>query len=94
MEEQTYRLGKYTFTFPRHIKYTTTECSGYSVVSFFIEGDGNFYLGEKFGKYEVVDNLYLGYRLCISNKDGWQDVPFKKDTFSLLPPYITVIEEE
>lgn len=94
LENQKYKLGKYTFTFPQNIKYTTTECESYSVVSFFIENDGNCYMGDFFGKYEVINNLYLGYRLFISNKEGWQDIPFKKDTFSYLPSCVTVIEEE
>ena len=91
---QKYKLGKYTFIFPENVKFKTTECDSYSVVSFFIENDGNTYLGQIFGKYEVINNLHLGYRLCISNKDGWQDIPFKKETFTFLPPCITTLEDE
>lgn len=83
---QEFKLGKYKFLFPKDVKHETTECDCYSVVSFFIKNESD--------KYEVIDNQYMGYRLFISNRSGWQDVPFKRETFWLLPPEIKVIEEE
>lgn len=92
LKNQNYKLGKYTFIFPKNMKFKTTECDSYSVVSFFVENDGNPYLGENFGKYEVINNPHLGYRLFVSNKDGWKDIPFRRDTFAFLPSCVTVLE--
>jgi hypothetical protein len=89
---QEYKLGKFKFIFPQDMKFDTAECDCYSAVIFLIEGAG--YLDNKFGKYEVINNRHMGYRLFVSIKEGWNDIPFKKETFGFLHPSIKVIEEE
>jgi hypothetical protein len=91
-EHQEYKLGKYKFIFPKNLSYETFSDTGYRGICFLIDEHG--YQGEKFGRYQVIDNIYLGFRMIISNMYGWQDMPFKKETFRFLPASITVIEEE
>lgn len=88
---QEYKLGKFNFIFPTNIKFVITEEDSYSTITFLIEN--NSLIGDKFDKYEIINNCYLGYRLFISNTKGWQDVPFKKETFWLLPPEVKAFEE-
>lgn len=88
---QEYKLGKFKFTFPTYLKFIISEDDSYITITFLIENDN--LIGNKFDKYEIINNYYLGYRLFISNKTGWQDVPFKKETFWLLPPEVKVSEE-
>ncbi len=49
-----------------------------------------FYIND--GRYELIHNFHLGNRILINEKSGWQDIPFKKETFGFLPPGVRAEE--
>lgn len=76
-------VGTYILLFEEHVKHETYECESYHGIIFH---DNDI-------KYDVLHNYVLGQRIIISNKHGLcQDIPFKKETFYLLPNTIKVEE--
>lgn len=84
-------LGKYSFTFPKTLTYKLFSEKGYRGICFLIkelaprDSDG-------FGKFEVIDNDYMGYRLIIRTHEQCVDMPFKQETFRFLPETVKVEE--
>lgn len=78
----TYTLDNYLIMYEPHIQVEKFSCDTYYGISFKI----------KDGHWDIVHNRYLGNRLIICPHQFWcQDVPFKKETFGLLPTGIEVL---
>jgi len=76
-------VDRYLFTYDCTVQANIFSCESYYGVSFNMND----------GRYEVIHNYHMGNRLIINPKDGrFEDVPFKPDTFWLLPPEIEVEE--
>lgn len=89
---QTYTMGSKLFVFDSNLKFETYQNEWYYGIRFIIEDDGNGLLN-KDGFYDVVHHYHMDWeRLNISNKRGWNDIPFHAGTFGLLPEGVKVIE--
>ncbi len=83
IEYNTYTLDKYLLMFDIGTSYKTYECESYYGIIFSV-GDMT---------YDVIHNKLLGNRILINGIDGsWKDIPFKSETFWLLPENVKVIE--
>jgi len=83
--KDTFRIDKYILTFDHNIKTEIFSETQYYGIIFHMDN----------GKYEVMHNFDLGNRLLINLKNGAnKDVPFKEETFWLLPPVINAKEME
>jgi hypothetical protein len=81
----TYTFDKYLILYHPNIKTKKNECVDYYGMTFFID---------EF-EYHLVHNYHMGNRILINNKRGHnQDIPFKKETFWLLPEQIQVLQIE
>lgn len=52
--------------------------------------DGIIFYDKDGGKYDVVNNYLMGYRLIINNHEGFKDIPFRESTFCFLPAGVEV----
>lgn len=78
-----YVLGSYVLTFDAIIKVESFSCESYDGVAFTVD-DKN---------YQVINNYHMGPRLVINPRaGGFEDVPFKPETFWLLPEGIVAKE--
>lgn len=50
----------------------------------------SFTKGEE--RYQLIHNFHMGNRLLINNLEENKDIPFKEETFHLLPEDIKVVE--
>jgi hypothetical protein len=79
----TYILDSYILTYDEKIKTETFECEQYYGIT--------FHMKDK--RYQVLHNYDLGNRIIINpNNGGFQDIPFKPDTFWFLPPGVEARE--
>jgi hypothetical protein len=70
-------LGEYVITYDASIKTEMFSCADYNEIMFHMEN----------GRYQIVNNYHMGPRLIINPAaGGFRDVPFKPETFWLLPP--------
>jgi hypothetical protein len=76
------KIDNYKLTFNNDVKYKLFENNQYYGVSF-IDGED---------KYEILHNKDLGNRLLINKKYYWHDIPLKKETFGLLPKFLSCEE--
>jgi hypothetical protein len=78
-----YTFDTYLIFYHPGVETKKHECIDYYSITFFID---------EF-EYHLVHNYHLGNRIIINNKQGHnQDIPFKSDTFWLLPKEITAEE--
>lgn len=86
MEKQVvnmYVLGSYVLTFDVAIKVESFSCESYDGVVFTV--------GDK--TYQVINNYHMGPRLIINpHAGGFEDMPFKPETFGFLPKGIVANE--
>lgn len=76
-------LGPYALTFDATIKVESFSCESYDGVA--------FTAGDK--AYQVINNYHMGPRLIINpHAGGFEDVPFKPETFWLLPKDVVAKE--
>lgn len=81
MDELTFNLDKYIISYPNNFKVNIFETQWFYGITF----------KTKHGYVELIHNPILGNRMIISD-DVWmcKDVPFKEETFWLLPDGVTV----
>lgn len=78
-----YVLGPYMLTFDTSISVEVFSCESYNGVVF----------SDAQAKYQVINNYHMGPRMIINpHLGGFDDVPFKSDTFWLLPEGVTACE--
>lgn len=72
-----YVLGNYLLVYNASIEVEIFSCEDYDGIIFLMED----------ARYQLINNYHMGPRLVINPwNGGFQDMPFKPDTFWLLPP--------
>lgn len=85
MPFETYVLGDYLITYEPNIVVEKFSCQWYDGIVFIM----------KDGRYQLVNNYVMGTRIIINPADGgYQDIPFKPETFHYLPAGVAAITME
>jgi hypothetical protein len=80
----TFTLNKYTIKYDHRIKTEIFSNTQYYGIIFFMDD----------GQYEILHNYDMGDRLLINLNNGSnKDVPFKEETFWMLPKGVEAINE-